>query len=276
MIRENDHYRLEITRTGLLHLTTRGEVVMDRGALHEFLDMSQKVPSRDPHGDLQRSVHHYIQVYRDVVIKERKEERDIHIAGQLDTEGGLSSSMEFQTFVKVDDTPIIKINVWRRYMRDIALSVDDSICFLSPPSFAEEFYVYSPEMDYMIMDDDDITRWKLPTTGQISGGGDVAACTRIPRRLKATMRNSGYGVLMGDGAGFGVILADYNVTEGAPSSKGEFRAHRPRPPAEKKFDELEFQWSPTGPRSTGMIETAKFLVVPCGRPEDVEVVWLSL
>jgi len=264
---ENDHYSLSITRQGLIHLDVSGECVMDRGALHEFLDLSERVED-DGTGDQQREAHHHIQTFSYNSPHEappaevKREDGVILISGVLHSQGGATDGMRYRTEVCCDDSPIINISVERTYLRDFKRVVDDSICFLSPGGFASKFHVWSEDGDYMVMDDDDLTRWHpldpLPPLG-------APAMTEIPRRLKASISTSGYGAIMGENVGFGLIL-DYSrigVTKCPPDGPGELRAHRPRPPAAHKFDELEFQWFADGPRYEGTREEASFQIVPC-------------
>jgi hypothetical protein len=259
MKHSNDFYDLEITKLGLMHLTVGGEVVMDRGALHEFLDLSERVEDDDGTGDRQRQVHHHIQLYRDAELERAGDK--IVATGQLETEQGAGGVMSFKSTWTVNDGPGILLEVLRVYQEDVDVSGDDSICFLSPGGFAKTFHIFSPQGGYMVRGDDE----KAWAPHQVSGD-DAHATTEIPVRLKAPIKESGYGAIMGERVGFGLVVQDYKLH---PSPQrvfqtGELRATRPRPPnADKKFDEVEFQWAPASRRLQGTIERATFLIVPC-------------
>jgi len=271
MRHKNKHYQLDVTDHGLLQLRVGGECVMDRGALHEFLDLSERVAEDDGTGDQQRAVHHHIQLYRTVKVSmEDMPDADgkmIKVLGELQTSTGIEGGMRFSSTFFVDDKPGIRLQVKREYLRGYKWVADDSLCFLSPGGFAKWFMAYTDVGDYQERDDGE--QW-----GKIQevGSPRLPVKSMTPVRLKASVRDSGYGAITGGDntsrvVGFAVAMCDatiYGPDGSAPleEGKGEIRCTRPRPPAETKFDEVEYQWAPGGPRKAGTVETASFLIWP--------------
>ena len=235
-------YSLTVDKRGLVALRAPDQQLLVRdGALHEFLDLSSRVRGADPDGDRQRQVHHHIQLYRDAEVHrvDHREGCTVTIRGELATAEGLAGLMAFETVLRVNlRDATVQLDVTRRYLAAVAWAGDDSICFLSPGGFARTFHVYSPEGGYETRTDGE------PAFSPVQNAPHGPFATCIPRRLRAPMAHGGYGVIMGDGVGFGLIVLGYDVPNGGMErQKGQFRATRPRPPAEQKFDELEFQWA---------------------------------
>lgn len=266
---ENKHYALRIKPEGILELAIDGAVVCDRGAVHEFLDMSSPV-NNDPLGDERRRVQHHIQLYRDAVISReftKGGETRFTVAGELATSTGTRGMMAFTTvYTARGDSPLIHIEVHREYMETVEFAGDCSICFLSPGGFARSFHMWSAAGVYQARDDTQTAWVKHSSTSE----ENRPHSTQVPERLKATMPSCGYGVLMGNVIGFGLALRRYTVTGVSVPRKGEMRATRPRPPAERKFDEIEFQWSLGGRREKGDTEGGEFLLAGCRSTKEFE------
>ena len=273
-VRANEHYTMSVRANGLFSLSVKGEKVIDRGGLHEFIDLrkwrervmdGQPVvtqdapsPSVETPADHYRRAWHYLQYYNEANIANK--ENGWEISGVLATAEGEVGGMEYHTRIEIDDSRVINILVSRKYLEDYPTVGDNSLCFLSPGGFAKRFMVQTASEHpdrYGVRDDGKL--WEPLTHSE----GPVE--TQIPHRLRARIDGRGLGAIFGgeEGFGFGLIIDSFADA----THPGQMRCTRPRPPAEQKFDEVEFQWGPGGKRSK--VETAEFRLVACTNTSDV-------
>jgi len=269
---ERPGYVIAFKPNGLFGLTVGDVEVIDRGGLNEFLDLRDwRNPSAMIDGqptiagrgenasDRYRRAYHYLQVWNDAVVNVRGGE--ITVSGELTKESGAGGAMEFRMLYECGSYQI-RLKVWRRYLADFEAVGDDSLCFLSPAGYARRFVGFAPEGIYQSRNDDQtVYRERLAGAGQ-------TCQTHVPDRLKTRTAKDGWAALMGDRAGFGVVVLGYG-----PGTDGEIRCTRPRPPAHYKFDEIEFQWRMGGARKAGDVETAEMIIVPCQSARDVQQVY---
>jgi hypothetical protein len=260
---ERPGYRLKITPQGLLHVEVGNQVVIDRGGLHEFIDLrawhGEVVDGQptEPGAKANRSDHyrdrwHWIQTSSKSVLIEKRGGHLV-ISGCLQTPGrgenAPGAGMCFTTRIRCYN-PYIRIDVDRRYISDYAAVGDNSICFLSPASFAQRFLARGTR--YATRSDGE------PAWQYLKEPGEPVE-TRIPRRLRTELLPSGraWALLMGERAGFGLVV----IKAAGRHEGGELRCTRPRPPAEEKFDEIEFQWG-RGSVQEGDTEWGSFALIP--------------
>jgi hypothetical protein len=246
---ETPFYSLQINSIGLLSLTakhgTKRTEVMDRGALHETLDVARW--GEYTNADILRKHDHHIQLYRDADITVK--EGYVCITGELATATQRAGILAFETHLTWrKDSPYITLKTRRQYLKSCVVG-DDSLCFLTPRNVAQQFCLHTNPAVYQARED------KTPWRDFQKAATDLYASTTVPRRLKAVIPTTGWGAILGTHGGFVVILMKY-----APGTAGEMRCTRPRSGA---FDELEFQWAPGGSREKGLIETGHFLLAPC-------------
>lgn len=270
--RSNDHFIMSLRQNGLFSLVVGDQEIIDRGGLHEFIDLrswkdkvlngqpftpSKPSPNIQTRADIYRKSWHYLQYYNKVKIVNRRDGWKIN--GTLATADGIEGGMRYTTKITIDHSPIIKIDVWRKYIGKWSSVGDDSICFLSPGGFAKRFSVYTASNaneKYWIRDDG--KQWSL----LINPAEPVER--KIPNRLYARVDDRGWGAIFGQSVGFGLIVDSHT----GPAMPGQMRCTRPRPPAETKFDEVEFQWGPSGPRIDA-VETASFRLIACKEITDI-------
>jgi len=255
--------------------------VIDRGGLNEFIDLSAPIGS-DP--DAYREVWHYLQheCYNRITV----DGSSAVVTGVTKTGVGQHGGMWFQNrYTFYEGRPFFQLEVTREYLHSFPLVADGSVCFLSPGGFARRFFCHSPHpCGYWRRPDFEgylpdptaagrdnpdeccniVPEWEECT----SNGGPLSSV--IPIRVRMTGTKECWGAILNDsGVGFFLSVVRYS---GIDRNLGELRVTRPRPPAEKKFDEVEFQWAPGAQRSKGHRETGIFLVgvVPSGgNLEDV-------
>ena len=264
---EGDGWTLRVTDKGLLHLTVGDIVVCDRGALHEWIDLRHwggrerdgqptetvGAPQGMQASDYYRHHHHWIQTSaHDVTVEQYPKHRSVAIHGVLGTPEGRRGGARFQTIASVT-ADAISLSVGREYLEDCPTVGDNSICFLSPPSFAARFLARG---DTYATRDDGWSEWR-----ELPHEPGALVETHIPKRLRTQLDSNGraWAILMGEDAGFGVLV--WSAERMGHLTGGEIRCTRPRPPAEKKFDEIEFQW-PRGPAHVGDTETAIIELIP--------------
>jgi len=258
-------YSVEFDENGMFSMrTTSGTEVIDRGGLHEFVDMSwwKEVLSRGSHAerDEYQSRYHYLQVWKkaDSVVIEKSQ---VVARGVLATQSGAKGGMSYETKATLLDAGLL-LDVTRTYLDTYPSVSDSSLCFLSPGGFAKRFSLCTEDhLLYMSRNDGESQRKK---TDRQSG----IISSVIPRRLQSVHPRRGWGCVMGASCGFGVLLLS-----STPTGVGELRATRPRPPAENKFDEIEFDWEPAGHRPAGYVEQARLLVAACSSVADIQALW---
>lgn len=261
---ETPFYVLRINAAGLLSLWAKQGArqleVMDRGALHETLDMARW--GKYANADILRAHDHHIQLYRDAVVV--AEGAQVRVTGELETEAGRAGILAFETLVEWrEDSPNILLRVRRHYLKTCVVG-DDSLCFLAPMGFAKEFHMHTADGAAVYQTRDGDSFWGDFQDEIVGPYASVA----VPRRLKAAMRTSGWGAVLGKHGGFVIVLLEYG-----PGTSGEMRCTRPRSAA---FDELEFQWMAGGPREKGLLETGCFLVAPCAHAAEADVLYTTV
>jgi len=255
------HWEVEALPNGLIRFSAGGVVLSDRGALHEVLDMTVRPGGTNEARDDHREVHHFLGgLHEDV--ERHVEKGRITIRGEARTAGGRGDTQWYETVLEVDRDPrFLRLTVQGKYLRALPRSGDDSICFLSPGGFALDFGVGSQAARYIGTRSDGEVWANLDSPG-------LWEASEIPRRLRVGIDEHGWGsITNGQGQGFILIVESFSSTD-PKFTHGEIRVTRPRPPAEKKFDEVELQWMPGGTREAGSVERAVLLLAPCANPED--------
>jgi hypothetical protein len=299
MKHSNDHYALSVRGSGLIRLRVGDVELMDRGLLNEVNDRSHwgaeftefrkhnDPKKRDPEtgfrnralfNDRYKNDHHYLQhlgqhyCYRD--------DSGIWIKGILGTRTDRRGAIEYSNLIQADDSPLIHLHIERRYLHSMSRGGDCSLCFLSPGGFAQRFSCYGESGDYGIRRDK--MDWEDPPKAAHDAciGDNGIIYTHIPTRCRVrTKSDPVWGCLMGAMTGFGLIVVSWtvgNTNTGAVDVEGELRCTRPRPPAENKFDEIEFQFQRNGPREIGDFEHGHFILMPCRSWEQVHEVFCDV
>lgn len=255
---QNSRYTLRISDIGLISISMNDQLLTDRGALHEFIDLSVL---DQPNPDEQRRVHHHIQLYRKTK-NIQTSKRTFSIAGELETSVGTSGGMLFETHITCHDR-LVELELKRIFLQSYRLVGDDSICFLSPGGFACTYHLGKHKPFAAQLRSDTMLSWE-------SAGEPREYYTHsIPTRLKGRGSQL-WACIMNEtnDAGFGIIMLNSE-----PRGQGELRITRPRPPAELKFDEIEFEFSRCGPRKKGATANATILFVPCQDVAEVERIY---
>jgi len=258
------HYTVEVLSRGLIRFSGKDGVLSDRGALHEVIELFPEVRVDQKY----RSANHFLGGLYCEDAKVVRTKSGILIRGESRTEEGRGDTQEFRTvLMETDDPRVLRIDVSRMYLRDIESSGDTSICFLAPGGATQRYAVGAVRPTYMGIRSDEQKAWEpLAVEPMVEAP--------IPQRLKVGFTGHGWGCAMGTSEGFGLIVESLSSTQGQFVG-GEIRATRPRPPAEKKFDEIELQWMPGGKRTKGAREHASLLLFPCSSVEEAQALYTS-
>jgi len=245
-----DRYAFTIDRRGLFQLSTAwGGVLLDRGGMHEWLDIHSG--ARTIREQWQRDLVHWLQIGPAII--EQQTEREVVVSGLLSCSGRLGG-MSFRSHFVCYQRAIL-MRVHRRYTIGCNRVADDSLCFLAPPKRTQTFHCR--------VDGRYLTRVAVGVWGEYSPDIiPVATPVTDPKGGRVTKR--GWAGMFGEG-GVGVIVCEYS-----PGMDGLWRCTRPPILPEKKFDEVEFQWQLDGPRTRGQVQTGTFLIVPAKRADDVD------
>lgn len=269
---QTEHFIIEPKENGLISFRLpNGLEIIDRGALHEVIDLHHDFPDEDEQRDGYRNVHHYLGGFApaDKVVTQKNR---IIIRGEAATSEGKTGAQWYQTIITLErGGRVARLRLKRRYLRDIKTSGDTSICFLSPGSFAQHFAVGANDAMYINSRGEEARQAGRWDSIEVKRG---IARSEIPVRLRVGFKDHGWGALLNkDNIGFGLIVLAFSGTHPG-EQHGEIRATRPRDskesPASIKFDEIEFQWMPGSPRPAGTVEEAVLILFPCTSPEEAQ------
>jgi hypothetical protein len=241
-------YKLTLDERGLFQLETDwGGVIIDRGGLNEWRDHGDGIPETQS----ERDGIHWLQVAPAVV--QAKDDYLIsrgllskRTGGYNQETTGVYGGMSWRNEIRAYDD-FFTLDVWRRYLVDAEMSYDDSICFLSPPGRAWTFHCSADRYQ---------TRKDGEPWAMIDGAAPLLR-REVTERIIGITASFGWGAMLGARGGVGLILMKYS-----PGTGGLLRLTRPEKMAEKKFDEIEFQFDRSGPRVDGHTQTARFLIAP--------------
>lgn len=233
-------YKLKLDDRGLFQLSTSwGGVLIDRGGLNEWIDRRSSIPDQAARDGV-----HWLQIGPAVV----------HGSGDYAVSRGLLSKpsrvyggMAWRNEIRAYDR-FFTLRVWRRFLIDCAMVDDDSICFLSPAARTWTFHCGADH--YKTRRNGE--KWKdvEPDTGLLVRRETI-------ERIIGHTTTTGWAAMLGGRGGVGVILMRYS-----PGAAGILRLTRPEKKAERKFDEIEFQWDVAGARRDTHTETGQFLIAP--------------
>lgn len=244
---ETAEYSIRLDNRGLIDLRTPwGGQLIDRGGLNEWIDISQGVPGDQAH----RDKIHWLQIGEAASVT-KSDPATLICEGMLAKAGGPYGGMIYRNEMICRDRWIL-MKVWRKYIASSSFGADDSLCFLAPPSRTWSFHAGGGE-SYDVVDEE-TQKWVPIDDPHVE----------IPTRLRACCQRTGWAAMLGSRGGLGVILLKYS-----PGTGGILRATRPRFKAEIKFDEIEFQFVPGGPRRDGDVQTGTFVLVPARSWEEV-------